>query len=194
MNFSVEMETGFTGKTYVYLRTIFELYKNYGLKKFIIIVPSVAIREGVLKTLQITQKHFSEIYENTPYDYYEYDSKKINLIRQFARLNMLQIMILTIDSFNKDTNIMKQQRDNLHGEKPIDLVNKTRPILILDEPQNMESKKTKESLDSLNPLFTLRYSATHRNYYNLIHRLTPVDAYEKKPCKKDRGNVCNKRK
>lgn len=183
MNFSIEMETG-TGKTYVYLRTIFELYKNYGFKKFIIIVPSVAIREGTLKNLKITEKHFKELYENTPYSYFEYDSKKINLIRQFARGNKIEIMIMTIDSFNKDTNIMNQERDSLYGQKPIDLVSKTKPILILDEPQNMESDIAKQAIASLNPLFTLRYSATHRNYYNLVYRLTPVDAYNKNLVKK----------
>lgn len=178
MNFSVEMETG-TGKTYVYLRTIFELNKNYGFKKFIIIIPSVAIREGVLKSLKITEKHFKEIYENISYSYYEYDSKKINLVRQFARGNKVEIMVMTLDSFNKDTNIMNQERDTLYGQKPIDLVSKTKPILILDEPQNMESEIAKQALANLDPLFTLRYSATHRNYYNLIYRLTPVDAYNK---------------
>jgi type III restriction enzyme len=183
MNFSIEMETG-TGKTYVYLRTIFELYQNYGFKKFIVIVPSVAIREGVLKNLKITEKHLKAIYENTPYSYYEYDSNKPNIIRQFARSNKIEIMIMTIDSFNKDTNIMNRQRDNLHGEKPIDLVNKTHPILLLDEPQNMESDIAKQAISNLNPLFTLRYSATHRNYYNLIYRLTPIDAYQKDLVKK----------
>jgi len=183
MNFSIEMETG-TGKTYVYLRSIFELYQNYGFKKFIVIVPSVAIREGVLKNLKITEHHLREIYENVPYSYYEYDSDKINLIRQFSRSNKIEIMVMTMDSFNKAKNIMNQQRDNLHGEKPINLVNKTRPILILDEPQNMESEISKQAISSLNPLFTLRYSATHRNYYNLIYRLTPVDAFQKNLVKK----------
>ncbi len=183
MNFSIEMETG-TGKTYVYIRTVFELYQNYGFKKFIVIVPSIAIKEGVLKTLEITKKHLKEIYANTPYSYYEYDSKKINLIRQFSRSNKIEIMIMTIDSFNKDINIMNQQRDNLYGEKPVDLVNKTQPILLLDEPQNMESDTAKQAISNLNPLFTLRYSATHKNYYNLIYRLTPVDAYQKNLVKK----------
>ena len=183
MNFSVEMETG-TGKTYVYLRTIFELYQKYGFKKFIIVVPSVAIREGVLKTLNITQKHFKLVYENTPYSYYEYNSKKINLIRQFARSNTIQIMVITIDSFKKDDNIMNQNRDSLHGEKPIELVSKTNPILLLDEPQNMETGTAKEALSRMNPLFTLRYSATHRHRYNLVYMLTPVDAYNKQLVKK----------
>ena len=183
MDFSIEMETG-TGKTYVYLRTIFELNINYGFKKFIIIVPSVAIREGVLKNLRITEKHFKELYDSVPYSYYEYDSKKINLVRQFSRGNGIEIMIMTIDSFNKDTNIMNQERDSLFGQKPIDLVNKTRPILILDEPQNMESEIAKQAISNLKPLFALRYSATHRSYYNLVYRLTPIDAYRKNLVKK----------
>ena len=182
-DFSIEMETG-TGKTYVYLRTIFDLYKNYGFKKFMIIVPSVAIKEGVLKTLQITEKHFKNICDNIPYRYYEYDSKKINRIRQFARSGTIEIMIITIDSFNKDNTIMNQERDILQGQKPIDLVSKTKPILILDEPQNMETEIAKESIKKLGSLFTLRYSATHRNYYNLIYRLTPIDAVEKNLVKK----------
>ncbi len=183
MDFTIEMETG-TGKTYVYLRTVFELNKNYGFKKFMIIVPSVAIREGVIKNLQITEKHFKSIYDNTPYRYYEYDSKKINHIRQFSRGSTIEIMIITIDSFNKDSTIMNQERDILQGQKPIDLVSKTRPILILDEPQNMETDIAKESLKKLKPLFTLRYSATHRTYYNLVYRLTPIDAFEKNLVKK----------
>ncbi|MHB8603286.1 MAG: restriction endonuclease [Nitrosotalea sp.] len=184
MDFSIEMETG-TGKTYVYLRTIFELYQNYGFKKFIIVVPSVAIREGVIKTLKITEKHFKEIYENTPYSYYEYDSSKINMVRQFARSNKIEIMIMTIDSFNKDTNIMNQTRDFLQGQKPIDFLNKARPILILDEPQKVEEGfVAKQAIMKLDSIFTLRYSATHKEYYNLIYRLTPVDAYKKNLVKK----------
>ena len=182
-NFTIEMETG-TGKTYVYLRSIFELNKNYGFKKFMIVVPSIAIREGVIKNLQITEKHFKSIYDNISYRYYEYDSKKINHIRQFSRGSTIEIMIITIDSFKKDTAIMNQERDVLQGQKPIELVSKTRPILILDEPQNMETEKAKESLEKLNSLFTLRYSATHREYYNLVYRLTPIDAAEKNLVKK----------
>lgn len=183
MNFSVEMETG-TGKTYVYLRTVFELNKRYGFRKFMIIVPSVAIREGVLKSLKITEDHFKDLYANTQYRYYEYDPKKIGRIRQFARGSFIEIMVITVDSFNKDTNIMNQERDSLHGQRPIDLVSKTRPILILDEPQNMESDLAKASLKHLSPLFTLRYSATHRNHYNLAYRLDPVDAARKGLVKK----------
>jgi len=182
-DFSIEMETG-TGKTYVYLRSILELNKEYGFKKFIIIVPSVAIREGVLKTLQITKQHFKQIYDNISYNFYEYDSSKLSRVRQFSRNNNVEILVMTLDSFNKDKNIMNQNIDKLSGQKPIDLVSKTKPILILDEPQNMESEKAKEALEKLNPLFKLRYSATHRTYYNLIYRLTPVDAYTKGLVKK----------
>lgn len=181
-DFSVEMETG-TGKTYVYLRTIMELNKDYGFKKFIIIVPSVAIREGVQKTLEITKDHFHQLY-NIPYSYYEYDSSKLTRIGQFARNNNIEIMVMTLDSFNKDTNIMNQPNDKLFGQKPIDMVSRTKPILILDEPQNMESENAKLAISKLNPLFNLRYSATHRNYYNLVYRLTPVDAYYKGLVKK----------
>ena len=177
MNFSIEMETG-TGKTYVYLRTIFELFKNYGFKKFIILVPTVAIREGVLKNLRITESHMRELYSNTPYNYYEYDSKKLHYISNFARGTNIEILVVTKDSINKDTNIMNQENDSLR-QKPIELLQKTNPILILDEPQNMETEILKQSIDNLNPLCTLRYSATHKNVYNLAYRLTPVDAYRK---------------
>ncbi len=180
-DFSIEMETG-TGKTYVYLRTIMELNKNYGFKKFIIIVPSVAIKEGVLKTLEITKTHFKLLY-NIPYNYYEYDSSKLSRIRQFSRNNYIEIMVMTLDSFNKDTNIMNLSHDKLSG-RPIDLVSQTNPILILDEPQNMESENAKKAISQLDPLFKLRYSATHREFYNLIYRLSPVDAYNKGLVKK----------
>ncbi len=183
MDFSVEMETG-TGKTYVYLRTILELNLKYGFKKFIIVVPSVAIREGVLKSLKMTKAHFKQVYDNISYNFYEYDSSKLNKIRQFARSNNLEIMVMTIDSFNKNTAIMNKSIDKLSGEKPIELVKKTNPILILDEPQNMETEIAKTAIASLNPLFKLRYSATHKNSYNLIYRLTPFDAYEKNLVKK----------
>lgn len=176
LNFTIEMETG-TGKTYVYLRTIFELNKKYGFKKFIIVVPSVAIREGVLKSLEITKNHFSKLYDNIPYNYYDYSSKDIVRVRQFSRNNNIEIMIITLDSFNKESNILNQNIDKLRGEKGIDLISSTKPILILDEPQNMESDLSKTSLEKLNPLFTLRYSATHKNIYNLIYKLNPIDAY-----------------
>ena len=175
-NFSVEMETG-TGKTYVYLRTAFELYRRYGLRKFIVVVPSVAIREGVLKTLEITQKHLRELYDNIPCRYYAYDSANLSQVRQFALSESIEIMVMTIDSFNKSTNVIHQTTDRLQGETPIYLVQAARPVLILDEPQNMESELRVAALAALNPLFALRYSATHRNPYNLVYRLTPYEAY-----------------
>jgi type III restriction enzyme len=175
-NFSVEMETG-TGKTYVYIRTALELFRQYGMRKFIVVVPSVAIREGVLKTLRITEKHFADLFGNTPYRYYVYDSSNLSQIRQFALSTSVEIMVMTIDSFNKATNVIRQSTDRLQGETPIYLVQATRPILILDEPQNMESELRVQALSALDPLFSLRYSATHRNPYNLIYRLTPFDAY-----------------
>jgi type III restriction enzyme len=175
-NFSVEMETG-TGKTYVYIRTALELYRRYKFRKFIIVVPSVAVREGVVKTLQITEKHLRQLYQNTPYRYYEYDSNNLALVRQFALSDSVEMMIMTIDSFNKASNVINQSTDRLQGETPIHLVQSTRPILILDEPQNMESELRIKALAALHPLFALRYSATHRNPYNLLYRLTPFEAY-----------------
>lgn len=175
-NFSIEMETG-TGKTYVYLRTALELFRHYGMRKFIVVVPSVAIREGVLKALKITEKHFAELFGNTPYRYYVYDSSNLSQVRQFALSNSVEIMVMTIDSFNRATNVIRQSTDRLQGETPIYLVQATRPILILDEPQNMESELRVKALSALDPLLALRYSATHRNPYNLIYRLTPYDAY-----------------
>jgi type III restriction enzyme len=175
-NFSVEMETG-TGKTYVYLRTALELHRRYGLRKYIVVVPSVAIREGVLKTLQITETHLRGQYDNVPCRYYVYDSANLSQVRQFALSGGVEIMVMTIDSFNKASNVIRQTTDRLRGETPIHLVQASRPILILDEPQNMESKLCIRALAALDPLFALRYSATHRNPYNLIYRLTPAEAY-----------------
>lgn len=177
MDFSIEMETG-TGKTYVYLRTIFELNKKYNLKKFIILVPSVAIREGVLKTLEQTKQHFKELY-NTNYGYFAYDSKKLSKVREFSQSLDLQIMIMTIQAFNKDKNIMRQTPDRFNGDKPIEMVAKTWPVVVMDEPQNMESELSKSAIEDLNALFKLRYSATHKTKHNLMYRLDPFDAYKK---------------
>lgn len=182
MDFSIEMETG-TGKTYVYLRTALELHQKYGLKKFIILVPSVAIREGVVKTIEQTQSHFKEIYGNN-FGYFAYDSDKLTRVRQFVQSLDMEIMIMTIQAFNKDENIMRQRPDRFNGESPLELVAKTRPIVIMDEPQNMESELSKSSIADLKPLFKLRYSATHKEIHNLIYRLTPVDAYKKGLVKK----------
>ena len=182
-NFSVEMETG-TGKTYVYLRTMLELYRRYGLRKFIIVVPSVAVREGVIKTLEITQSHLRQLYDNPPYRYCAYDSSKLSQVRQFALSDGVEILVMTIDSFNKATNVINQKTDRLQGETPIHLIQATNPILILDEPQNMVSELRVKALAALNPLFTLRYSATHRVPYNLVYRLTPAEAYQQELVKR----------
>ena len=187
-NFTIEMETG-TGKTYVYIKTILELNKRYGLTKFIIVVPSVAIKEGVLSTLKATEEHFKERYDNVIYHYFEYSSKHLEDVRTFATSTNVEIMVMTIAAFNKSTNIFVQEDEKaLSGNKPIDLIVGTNPILIIDEPQSVDSQKkskkgepsaSQKAIASLNPLCTLRYSATHKELYNLMYRLTPVDAYQK---------------
>ena len=175
-NFSVEMETG-TGKTYVYLRTALELHRRYGLRKFIVVVPSVAVREGVLKTLKVTQEHLRALYDNVPYRFTSYDSRGIAKVRQFAGSDCVELLVMTIDSFNKDDNVIRRSLDGLQGATPLFLIQAARPVLLLDEPQNMESEARIRALASLHPLFALRYSATHRNPYNLVYRLTPFEAY-----------------
>lgn len=187
-HFSVEMETG-TGKTYVYLRTIFELSKKYGFQKFIIVVPSVAIREGVLKNLEITAEHFQSLYNITP-EYFVYDARKINRLRQFAVSNTLQILVINIDAFRKNftgteaekkSNVIYKESDRLSGRPPIEFVQAARPIVIIDEPQSVDNTdKAQEAIKALNPLCTLRYSATHSNPYNLVYQLDPVRAFELK--------------
>ncbi len=174
-NYSVEMETG-TGKTYVYLRSIYELSKVYGFKKFVIVVPSVAIREGVVKSLQITFDHFQEIYEKQPTEFKVYDSVRITELGNFAKSNAVQILVINIDSFAKDANVINQVRET--GIKPIEYIQKSNPIVIIDEPQNMETDIRKRAITNLNPLFTLRFSATHKNLYNLVYKLDPVKAYD----------------
>ena len=187
-HFSVEMETG-TGKTYVYLRTIFELSQKYGFQKFIIVVPSVAIREGVLKNLEITEEHFKNIYNLTP-EYFVYDAKKINRLRQFAVSNTLQILVINIDAFRKNftgtdeekkSNVIYKESDRLSGRQPIEFVQAARPIVIIDEPQSVDNTdKAQEAIKALNPLCTLRYSATHTNPYNLVYEFDPVRAFDLK--------------
>src|SRR5690606_3468146 len=174
-NYSIEMETG-PGKTYVYLRSIYELNKVYGFNKFVIVVPSVAIREGVIKSLQITFDHFQQIYENQPADYKVYDSGRLTDLGNFAKSNAIQILVINIDSFTKDANVINQVRET--GVKPIEYIQKSNPIVIIDEPQNMETDIRKRAIANLNPLFTLRYSATHKNLYNLVYKLDPVKAYD----------------
>ena len=147
LDFSVEMETG-TGKTYIYLRTMLELNQKYGLKKFIVLVSSVAIREGVLKTIQQTKEHFENLY-NAKYGYFAYDSKKLSRVREFTQSLGIQIMIMTIQSFNKDQNIMRQTPDRFNGESPLDLVAQARSVVIMDEPQNMESELSRSAIADL---------------------------------------------
>jgi len=188
-HFSVEMETG-TGKTYVYLRTIFELSRRYGFQKFIIVVPSVAIREGVLKNIEITDEHFRALYNNLPFESFVYDAKKVNRLRQFAVNNTLQILVINIDAFRKNftgteeeqkSNVIYKESDKLSGRQPIEFVQAARPIVIIDEPQSVDATdKAQEAIKALNPLCTLRYSATHRNPYNLVYRLDPVRSFELK--------------
>ena len=191
LDFNIEMETG-TGKTYVYLKTIFELNKKYGFTKFIIVVPSIAIKEGVYKTIQITQDHFKGLYDNVIYDYFVYDSSKLEQVRNFAVSSNIEIMIINIDAFNKsftkgsldstkktnNSNIIHRAQDKLSGYKPIDLIAETNPIVIIDEPQSVMGGKGEEAVEHLNPLCTLRYSATHKEIQNLIYKLDAVDAYE----------------
>ncbi len=184
MNFTTEMETG-TGKTYVYLRTIHELHARYGFNKFVVAVPSVAIREGVKTSIEITREHFRALFDEQPFDYWVYDSRRVSSLRQFATSNQLQILIINIDAFNKPANnVIHQENDRLSGHKPIEFIQATNPIVIMDEPQNMESAPAKAAIESLNPMCTLRYSATHRNLYNLIYRLDPVRAYDMKLVKR----------
>ena len=178
LSFSEEMETG-TGKTYVYTKTIFELNKRYGFTKFIIVVPSVAIREGVHKSLEVTREHFENQYDNVPCRYFIYNSSKLSDVRQFATSSNIEIMIINIDAFKKAENIINQAQDKLNGETAMKYIQATNPIVIIDEPQSVDNTdKAKEAIASLNPSCVLRYSATHREKINLMYRLTPVDAYQ----------------
>ncbi len=175
--FSIEMETG-TGKTYVYTKTIYELNRLYGFTKFIIVVPGVAIREGVYQSLQATQEHFETLYDHVPCRYFIYNSARLSDVRQFATNANIEIMIINIDAFRKAENVINQQQDRLNGDAAIRLVQAVRPIVIIDEPQSVDNtKKAKDAVASLAPLCVLRYSATHREKINLLYRLTPVDAY-----------------
>lgn len=192
--FSVEMETG-TGKTYVYLRTIFDLNKRYGFKKFIIVVPSVAIREGVLKSLEITRDHFAALYDNTPAASFVYDSRRLGAVRQFSDSNHIQVMVINIQAFVKDVdeeanldemddealkrlNVIYRDNDRMGG-KPIEFIRSANPIVIIDEPQSVDTTpKSRRAIAQLNPAATLRYSATHRNPYNLLYKLGPIEAYD----------------
>ena len=182
-DFTVEMETG-TGKTYVYLRTIFELNKRYGFTKFVIVVPSVAIKEGVYKSLQMTDDHFRALYSGTPFEYFLYDSAKLGQVRNFATSPQIQIMVVTVGAINKkDVNNLYKDSEKTGGERPIELIRATRPILVVDEPQSVDgglAGRGKEALGAMNPLCTLRYSATHVDKHHMVYQLDAVDAYERK--------------
>ena len=182
-DFSVEMETG-TGKTYVYLRTIFELNKNYGFTKFVIVVPSIAIKEGTNKALEITREHFEGLYPSAKgYEFFQYESSKPGKVRNFSTSDKIQIMVVTVGAINKkDVNNLYKENENTGGEKPIDLIKATHPIIIVDEPQSVDgglSGKGKQALESMNPLATLRYSATHIDKHQMVYQLDAVDAYER---------------
>jgi len=181
----VEMETG-TGKTLVYLKTIFELYKQYGFTKFIILTPSVAIKEGVLTSLETFEKQLEEIYNIKP-SYFEYDSKRLSKVTNFVEEQNLQIMVMTLQSFNSDDRILNQaQREDLFSNIPfIEAIGKTNPVIIMDEPQEgMDTENSVERIKALNPLFKIRYSATHKIVKNLIYRLTPSESYKQGLVKK----------
>jgi type III restriction enzyme len=202
-DFTVEMETG-TGKTYVYLKTIFELNRSYGFTKFVIVVPSVAIKEGVNKTLQITREHFETLYPGAKgYEFFQYDSAKLGQVRNYATSPNVQIMVITVGAINKfgdeqeaaaeeadevlrrekSKNVMYRASEKTGGEKPIDLVRATRPIVIVDEPQSVDGGidgRGKKAMTRMHPMCTLRYSATHVDKHNMVYRLDAVDAYEQK--------------
>ncbi len=177
MDFSIEMETG-TGKTYVYLRTIFELNQKYGFKKFIIVVPSIAIREGVLKSIDMMKGHFHTLYDNVPFKSFVYDSRNLEKVNDFAKNNLLQIMIINIQSFQRETNVFNQEHERSYGYRPSELIKVARPILVVDEPQNMEGDRSATAIRSLAAVATLRYSATHKSFYNLLYKLDPIRAYD----------------
>jgi len=189
MDFTVEMETG-TGKTYVYLRTIFELNRQYGFTKFIIVVPSVAIKEGVYNSLQMTEEHLKGLYDNVQSDYFVYDSQKLGQVRSFATNDYIQIMVINIDAFRKSfsdpekedkANIIHRAHDRMTGSRPIEFIQATNPILIIDEPQSVDTTdKSKEAIASLNPLCSLRFSATHVDKHHMMYKLDSVDAYDRK--------------
>ena len=186
-NLTIEMETG-VGKTYTYIKTMYELNRHYGWSKFIVVVPSVAIREGVYKSFQVTQEHFAEEY-GKKIRFFIYNSAQLTEIDRFASDSSINVMIINSQAFNargKDARRIYMKLDEFRSRRPIDIIAKTNPILIIDEPQSVEGKQTKERLKEFNPLFTLRYSATHRSdsIYNMVYRLDAMEAYNKKLVKK----------
>lgn len=185
VNLDVEMETG-TGKTYCYIKTIFELNKQYGWSKFIIVVPSIAIREGVAKSLEITAEHFLETYHKKA-RFFIYNSKQLHHLESFSSDAGINVMVINVQAFNatgKDNRRIYEELDDFQSRRPIDVISANRPILILDEPQKMEGGKTLNSLENFKPLMVLRYSATHKTTHNKIHRLDALDAYNQKLVKK----------
>lgn len=179
LDFDIEMETG-TGKTYVYLRSIFELADKYNFMKFVILVPSVAIREGVSTSIRLMRDHFRSLYPAYPFDFSIYSGKNAEEVQAFATSTNVQILVMTIDSIRGDANsrIILQTRDKLNGLRPIDYLKATHPVVIMDEPQNMESQLSQSAVGELDPVFTLRYSATHKKKRNVVYRLDPVDAHD----------------
>jgi type III restriction enzyme len=187
LHFSVEMETG-TGKTYVYLRTIYELAERYGWLKFIIVVPSVAIREGVKENLRITAEHFRSLYHQTA-RVQVYEGKRVQELKEFAQSNTLQVLVINIDAFNKNfgpdaerkNNVIFKEQEGFENSTPIETVQASQPIVILDEPQSIDNtERAQEAIKALRPLFTLRYSATHKNPYNVVYRLGPIEAFDQR--------------
>lgn len=186
-NLTIEMETG-VGKTYTYIKTMYELNRAYGWSKFIVVVPSIAIREGVYKSFQVTQEHFAEEY-GKKIRFFIYNSTQLTEIDRFASNNSINVMIINSQAFNakgKDARRIYMKLDEFRSRRPIDIIAKTNPIVIIDEPQSVEGKQTKENLKQFNPLMTLRYSATHKSdsIYNMIYRLDAMEAYNKRLVKK----------
>lgn len=186
-NLTIEMETG-VGKTYTYIKTMYELNKHYGWSKFIIVVPSIAIREGVYKSFQVTQEHFAEEY-GKKIRFFIYNSSQLTEIERFASDNSINVMIINSQAFNakgKDARRIYMKLDEFRSRRPIDIIAKTNPIVIIDEPQSVEGKQTKKNLEEFQPLMTLRYSATHKSdsIYNMVYRLDAMEAYNKKLVKK----------
>ena len=186
-NLTIEMETG-VGKTYTYIKTMYELNKHYGWSKFIVVVPSIAIREGVYKSFQVTQEHFAEEYGKKVH-FFVYNSAHLTEIDRFASDSSINVMIINAQAFNakgKDARRIYMKLDEFRSRRPIDIIAKTNPIVIIDEPQSVEGKQTKENLKQFNPLMTLRYSATHKSdsIYNMIYRLDAMEAYNKRLVKK----------
>lgn len=185
VNLDVEMETG-TGKTYCYIKSIFELNRRYGWSKFIIVVPSIAIREGVFQSLADTSDHFLEQYGKR-IRFFIYNSKELHELESFSADAGINVMVINAQAFNargKDARRIYEELDDFQSRRPIDVIARNRPILILDEPQKMEGAKTVESLKEFKPLFILRYSATHKQEHNKIYRLDALDAYNQKLVKK----------